>query len=42
MTAMRYGNVSIAQIAMGASDTQTVKAFLEAEAHPGPSLDHCV
>jgi len=38
MTAMRYGNVYIAQIAMGASDTQTVKAFLEAEAHPGPSL----
>jgi pyruvate-ferredoxin/flavodoxin oxidoreductase len=38
MTGMRYGNVYIAQIAMGASDTQTVKAFLEAEAHPGPSL----
>jgi len=38
MGAMRYGNVYIAQIAMGASDTQTVKAFLEAEAHPGPSL----
>ena len=38
MTAMRYGNVYIAQIAMGANDTQTVKAFLEAEAHPGPSL----
>jgi pyruvate-ferredoxin/flavodoxin oxidoreductase len=38
MTAMRYGNVYIAQIAMGANDTHTVKAFLEAEAHPGPSL----
>jgi pyruvate-ferredoxin/flavodoxin oxidoreductase len=38
MTAMRYGNVYIAQIAMGANDNQTVKAFLEAEAHPGPSL----
>ena len=38
MTAMRYGNVYIAQIAMGANDTQTVKAFLEAESHPGPSL----
>src|SRR5580765_6950269 len=38
MGAMRYGNVYIAQIAMGANDTQTVKAFLEAEAHPGPSL----
>ena len=35
---MRYGNVYIAQIAMGANDTHTVKAFLEAEAHPGPSL----
>ena len=38
MMAMRYGNVYIAQIAMGANDTHTVKAFLEAEAHPGPSL----
>ena len=38
MTAMRYGNVYIAQIAMGANDNQTVKAFIEAEAHPGPSL----
>jgi pyruvate-ferredoxin/flavodoxin oxidoreductase len=46
MTAMRYGNVYIAQIAMGANDTHTVKAFLEAEAHPGPSLiisyGHCI
>jgi pyruvate-ferredoxin/flavodoxin oxidoreductase len=38
MTAIRYGNVYIAQIAMGANDTHTVKAFLEAEAHRGPSL----
>jgi pyruvate-ferredoxin/flavodoxin oxidoreductase len=38
MTAMRYGNVYVAQIAMGANDTQTVKAILEAEAHKGPSL----
>jgi pyruvate-ferredoxin/flavodoxin oxidoreductase len=38
LTAMRYGNVYIAQVAMGANDTHTVKAFLEAEAHPGPSL----
>jgi len=46
MTAIRYGNVYIAQIAMGANDTHTVKAFLEAEAHPGPSLiisyGHCI
>ena len=33
-TAMRYGNVYVAQVAMGANDTHTVKAFLEAEAHP--------
>jgi pyruvate-ferredoxin/flavodoxin oxidoreductase len=38
MTAMRYHDVYIAQVAMGANDTHTVKAFLEAEAHRGPSL----
>jgi pyruvate-ferredoxin/flavodoxin oxidoreductase len=38
MMATKYGNVYVAQVAMGASDTQTVKAFLEAEAHEGPSL----
>jgi pyruvate-ferredoxin/flavodoxin oxidoreductase len=38
MGAMRYGDVYVAQVAMGANDTHTVKAFLEAEAHPGPSL----
>ena len=38
LTAMRYGDVYIAQVAMGANDTHTVKVFLEAEAHPGPSL----
>ena len=38
MQATTYGNVYVAQVAMGASDTQTVKAILEAEAHPGPSL----
>jgi pyruvate-ferredoxin/flavodoxin oxidoreductase len=38
MTALRYGNVYIAQVAMGANDTHTIKAFLEAEAHSGPSL----
>ncbi|MBA2704259.1 MAG: pyruvate:ferredoxin (flavodoxin) oxidoreductase [Blastocatellia bacterium] len=46
LTAMGYGNVYVAQIAMGANDTQTVKAFLEAEAYPGPSLiisyGHCI
>ena len=38
ITAIRYGNVYIAQVAMGANDTHTIKAFLEAEAHRGPSL----
>jgi pyruvate-ferredoxin/flavodoxin oxidoreductase len=38
MIAMAYGNVYVAQIAMGANMTQTVKALAEADAHPGPSL----
>jgi pyruvate-ferredoxin/flavodoxin oxidoreductase len=38
ITAMRYRNVYTAQVAMGANDTHTVKAFIEAEAHNGPSL----
>ncbi|HET8527186.1 MAG TPA: pyruvate:ferredoxin (flavodoxin) oxidoreductase [Actinomycetota bacterium] len=33
-----YGNVYVAQIAMGADNAQTVKAFAEAESWPGPSL----
>ena len=36
--AMSYGNVYVAQIAMGANPTQTVRAFAEAEAHQGVSL----
>jgi len=36
--AMDYGHVYVAQVAYGAKDVQTVRAFLEAEAHPGPSL----
>ncbi|MFM8266908.1 MAG: pyruvate:ferredoxin (flavodoxin) oxidoreductase [Ilumatobacteraceae bacterium] len=36
--ARRYGNVYVAQVAVGANDVQTVKAFAEAEAWPGPSL----
>jgi pyruvate-ferredoxin/flavodoxin oxidoreductase len=46
MMAMGYGHVYVAQVAFGAKDTQTVKAFLEAESHPGPSLiiaySHCI
>jgi pyruvate-ferredoxin/flavodoxin oxidoreductase len=38
MGAIRYGNVYVAQIAMGANDAHTVKTFIEAEAHTGPSL----
>jgi pyruvate-ferredoxin/flavodoxin oxidoreductase len=38
MMAMAYGNVYVAQVAMGGNDMQTVKAFAEAEAWPGPSL----
>ena len=36
--ARAYGNVFVAQIALGANDAQTIKALLEAEAWEGPSL----
>ncbi|MBE3579125.1 MAG: pyruvate:ferredoxin (flavodoxin) oxidoreductase [Caldanaerobacter subterraneus] len=36
--AMTYGYVYVAQVAMGASQTQLVKALVEAEKYPGPSL----
>jgi pyruvate-ferredoxin/flavodoxin oxidoreductase len=46
LMAVAYGNVYVAQIAMGASPQQTLDAFLEAEAHDGPSLiiaySHCI
>jgi pyruvate-ferredoxin/flavodoxin oxidoreductase len=38
MMAMSYGDVYVAQVAMGASQTQLLKAITEAEAYPGPSL----
>lgn len=38
LLAMSYGNVYVASVAMGASDLQTLRAFLEAEAYDGPSL----
>ncbi|MCK5800045.1 MAG: pyruvate:ferredoxin (flavodoxin) oxidoreductase, partial [Deltaproteobacteria bacterium] len=38
MIAMAYGNVYVAQIALGANQRQTINAILEAEAYPGPSL----
>jgi pyruvate-ferredoxin/flavodoxin oxidoreductase len=36
--ARAYGNVYVAQIAVGGNDVQAVKALLEADAWPGPSL----
>jgi pyruvate-ferredoxin/flavodoxin oxidoreductase len=36
--ARAYGDVYVAQIAMGANDAQAAKALLEADAWPGPSL----
>ncbi len=36
--AMSYGYVYVAQIAMGADMNQCIKAFVEAESYPGPSL----
>ncbi|MFV0558173.1 MAG: pyruvate:ferredoxin (flavodoxin) oxidoreductase, partial [Enterococcus sp.] len=38
MMAMTYGNVYVAQIASGANQMQTIKAFDEAERFPGPSI----
>ncbi|RLA05175.1 MAG: pyruvate:ferredoxin (flavodoxin) oxidoreductase, partial [Gammaproteobacteria bacterium] len=38
LLAMDYENVYIARVAYGAKDTQTIHAFHEAEAYPGPSL----
>jgi len=36
--AMSYGYVYVAQVAMGSSQSQYLKALREAEAYPGPSL----
>ena len=38
LIAMAYGNVYVAQIALGANPKQTLKTFLEAEAWDGPSI----
>jgi pyruvate-ferredoxin/flavodoxin oxidoreductase len=46
LMAMSYGHVYVASIALGAKDTHTVKALLEADSWPGPSLiiaySHCI
>jgi pyruvate-ferredoxin/flavodoxin oxidoreductase len=41
MMAMAYENVYVAQVAFGAKDVQTIRAFLEAESYPGPSVLIC-
>jgi pyruvate-ferredoxin/flavodoxin oxidoreductase len=46
MIAMAYGNVYVAQVAMGANPVHTVRTFQEAAAWNGPSLiiaySHCI
>jgi len=46
MLAVSSGKAYVARIAMGANDTQTVRAIMEAEKFPGPSLiiaySHCI
>jgi pyruvate-ferredoxin/flavodoxin oxidoreductase len=46
LLAMTYGNIYVAKVAMGANPNQAVKAFIEAESYPGPSLiiaySHCI
>ena len=38
LIASAYGNVYVAQVALGADNQQTIRALAEAAAHPGPSL----
>jgi pyruvate-ferredoxin/flavodoxin oxidoreductase len=46
LIASQYGHVYVAKVALGAKDSQTVQAFREAEAYPGPALiiaySHCI
>ncbi|MHC4431128.1 MAG: 4Fe-4S dicluster domain-containing protein, partial [Planctomycetota bacterium] len=46
LLAMTYGNIYVAKVAMGANTSHTVKALVEAESYPGPSLilayAHCI
>jgi pyruvate-ferredoxin/flavodoxin oxidoreductase len=39
--AMTYGHVYVASVSMGSNKNQLLKAFQEADAHPGPSLILC-
>ncbi len=38
LIATTYGYIYVAQVAMGANQNQLIKALVEAEAYPGPSL----
>jgi pyruvate-ferredoxin/flavodoxin oxidoreductase len=46
LIAMTYGHVYVASVALGYKDEHTLKALLEAESYPGPSLviaySHCI
>lgn len=46
LQAIAYGNIYVAQVAMGANPQQTLLAFREAEAYDGPSMilaySHCI
>ncbi len=46
MMAMAYGSVYVARVAFGANRLQTIKAFNEADAYPGPAViiaySHCI
>ncbi len=46
LIAMTYGHIYVASVAMGAKDEHTLRAFVEAETYPGPSLiiaySHCI
>ncbi|WP_423273946.1 thiamine pyrophosphate-dependent enzyme, partial [Escherichia coli] len=46
LQAIAYGSVYVARVALGADPQQTLRAFREAEAYPGPSLiiaySHCI
>jgi len=43
---LSYGNVYVAQVALGANPSQVVRAFVEADAYDGPALiiaySHCI
>jgi pyruvate-ferredoxin/flavodoxin oxidoreductase len=46
LIAMTYGNIYVASVAMGAKDEHTLRAIVDAESYPGPSLiiaySHCI